>query len=79
MNALFAVILYTLRYQVVPQFPLLAWASGKLHSNCGTLRKHFTKPGKRPDGGQCKCQSNLELPKNYRLKLSTCKLRLMYL
>ena len=32
---------------------MLVWAAGKLLNNCGTLRKHFTKPGKRPDGGQC--------------------------
>ena len=24
----------------------------KLHNNCGTLRNHLTKPGKRPDGGE---------------------------
>ena len=37
----------------VNSFLLLAWAAGKPHNNCGTFRKHVTKHGKRPDGGQC--------------------------
>ena len=35
----------------VNNFPRISLAC--LGNNCGTLRNHCTKPGKRPDAGQC--------------------------
>ena len=38
------------------EFPLLAWATGKLHNSCGTVRKHYlykTWETTSPDAGQC--------------------------
>ena len=52
---------------------MLAWAAGKLHNKSGTCRKQFTKPGKRPDGGQWTlyAQTQLENDLNPIRRLAT--------